>query len=124
MVKCTELIHEFPHSLIGCVENVSPVVMDIYSFNILCITITAYMVSFFNNKTPFTLLCCQISKSTAKQSCTNYYEVIFFHNAQYYDTTFFFLLYHEINLKESRGNFFMKNNRTRREKFFLKYGLS
>ena len=87
-VKLHNGVHKVPHLLIGCMEDMCPILMHIDTLNVLTIDVAAQMRTLVYHQTLLTHLLCPIGKRSAEQSGTHY-QIIVFH--------FFHHLHHSLS---------------------------
>ena len=91
-IKFCKTIYIIPYGLIGCVENMRTILMNIDIFYLIGIDISCNMISFVNHQTCFSGFFCFVCKYSTKQSCSYDQIVILLHDIVLLLFSFFILL--------------------------------
>ena len=80
-VELNDRVNEVPHLFIGCMEDVSPILMYVDALYVFAIDIATEMWSLIYHQTSFTLLMSQMGECGTEESGANYKIIIFLHTS-------------------------------------------
>ena len=87
-VKLNDGVHEIPHSLVGGVEDMGTILVDVNAFDVLAIDIAAEMGAFVDNEAGLACLTGFVGEGGAKEAGTNNKIIVFHENRINYSVTF------------------------------------